>query len=212
MRRPILVGSIPVWSLDTLEKKIIHAAGHCDLVELRLDYLKELSNKIIEMLKPFAEKCILTVRSVDEGGINQFPEDLRAAFLSEAAEKGFMIDAELATCTLTGIRPFIASMHFFRKIPDEPALSDLVRKASESGKHVKIAYMPFPGARSSMVNLLEKNKNLSVMEMGGNPESRIAFSLLGSELIYCHLGDPTASGQMECSRAVKIVDCLWNNI
>ncbi len=211
MRRPIVVGSIPVRSLDALQKKISDKARHCDLVELRLDYLPLLSSKIIEMLNPFADKCILTVRSVDEGGINQFPEDIRVAFLSEAAEKGFLIDAELSACMLAGIRPFIASMHFFREIPDEPMLSDLARKAGESAKHVKIAYVPFPGVRSRMVNLLEEFTNLSVMEMGGNPESRIAFSLLGSELIYCHLGDPTASGQMDCPRAVKMVDCLWNN-
>lgn len=212
MRRPILVGSIPVHSLNTLGQKIRDAAGTCDLVELRLDYLPEIDMGIMELLKPFAEKCILTLRSEEEGGINHFPEDARVAFLSEAVRNGFMVDSELATSVVTGIRPFISSMHFLWELPEESALSGLVKKASGICRHVKIAYASSPGYRARMVQILEKFRNLSVMEIGGSPESRIAFSLLGSEMMYCHLGNPTAAGQMECSRAVKIIDFLWRNM
>lgn len=206
------MGSIPVHCLDTLEQKIRDTEGTCDLIELRLDYLKEIGMDVLELLKPFAGRCIITLRSQDEGGINYIPEDIRVAFLSEAVREGFMVDVELATSLRTNIRPFISSMHFLKELPEESTLSGLVGKASCICKHVKIAYVPSPGSRPMMVHILEESKNLSIMEIGGSPESRIAFSLLGSEIIYCHLGDPTASGQMECSRAVKIIDCLWKNI
>ena len=206
------MGSIPVRSMDSLEQKIRDAEGTCDLIELRLDYLQEIGLDILEPLKPFAGRCIITLRSQDEGGINHIPEDIRVAFLTEAVKEGFMVDVELAASLRTNIRPFISSMHFLKELPEESTISGLVGKASGICKHVKIAYVPSPGSRSRVVHILEETKNLSIMEIGGGPESRIAFSLLGSEIIYCHLGDPTAPGQMECSRAVKIIDCLWKNI
>ena len=212
MKRPILIGSIPVFSLDSLERKIKDSEGICDLVELRLDYMREVDPKILELLKPFAGRCILTLRSRDEVGINHFPDDIREAFLSKAVRDGFMVDVELVTSLRTGIKPFISSMHFLGKLPERSALSGLLEKARGMSKHVKIAYVPSHGSRSSMLHILEESENLSIMEIGGSPESRIAFSLLGSEMIYCHLGDPTASGQMECSRAVKIIDCIWRSL
>ena len=212
MKRPILIGSIPVLSMDSLGQRIKDSAGTCDLVELRLDYLQEIDPKILELLKPFAGRCIITLRSRDEGGINHFPDDIRETFLSEAVRNGFMVDVELATSVRTGINSFISSMHFLGKLPERSALSGLVEKASSIGKHVKIAYLPSPGSRSRMMNILEESRNLSIMEIGSGSESRIAFSLLGSEMMYCHLGEPTASGQMECHRAVKIIDCLWKSI
>ncbi len=210
--KPIIIGSVPVRetkdALDILSKR-----GHSgDLIELRLDYLPSIDYGIFNKIKNFRDIVILTVRAHEEGGVYDIQRDERKDFLMEAIASGFKVDAEISLMSdFEDLYPFIASAHFVNRVPDEISIQRKIDSIRGKCSYVKIAYKPNNRSKAIMFGILSKNDNIAVMELGGEPINRVAFSLLGSRLIYCHIGEPTANGQMNCLRVRNIIDCLWEN-
>lgn len=97
-------------------------AGQVDLVELRLDLMREYSLR--ELLRDRPCPVIVTNRPVWEGGSFSGHEDSRIRILLEAAERGAEhVDCEAAAVARLGagcFRPskLIVSKHDFQKTPD----------------------------------------------------------------------------------------------
>ena len=187
--------------------------GHSsDLIELRLDYLPSIDYGIFNKIKNFRDIVILTVRAQEEGGVYDISRDERKDFLMEAIASGFRVDAEISLMSdFEDLYPFIGSVHFVNRVPDEMSVQRKIDSIRGKCSYVKIACKPNKRSKAIMLGLLSNNDNIAVMELGGEPINRVAFSLFGSRLIYCHIGEPTANGQMDCLRTRNIMDCLWED-
>ncbi|WP_054845075.1 hypothetical protein [Sulfuracidifex tepidarius] len=64
------------------------------------------------------------------------------------------------------------------------------------------------GYKGLLSSLLDIYPKIAVMPMGVNPMERIAFSILGSQLIYSSVDEPTAPGQMKYIEVRHILNCM----
>ena len=70
----------------------------------------------------------------------------------------------------------------------------------------KIVVVGKDGYRELLVRFARKG--FAVMPMAVDPLERIAFSILGSELVYANAGEATALGQMDYRRAKEIIQVI----
>lgn len=182
----------------------------CDLVELRLDYMKSIGTDILNDLLQFKEKIILTVRDTDEGGVNHFPDNSRIKFMRSAFEMGFMTDLEARFLKrYPEMKAHIASFHLLKGSLDKNYVAEMMSNLKGRYRFFKIATVPGRENMQILVDFIQSNSNVAAMEIGGNPLDRIAFSILGSRLLYCSLGEATAEGQMKCAVASDILHSIW---
>lgn len=179
-----------------------------DLVELRLDYLDDLEKFPLEDFLPRRNRLILTVRDPEEGGVSEVEPARKVKSLTAAIEKGFMVDVEGTFVEKEKIdcRGMIVSRHFFRNEPDSREIEEFVERYSSTASIVKIALKSSPSSRIKLLELLRKYQNLAVMELDGESSTRLLFSLLGSKLLYCHLGEKTSPGQIGCPEAMQTLE------
>lgn len=205
----MIVASIPVKdnSYTSILQKI-----QTDLVELRLDYLHSLDEFELDNLDKYRKKLILTVREQNEGGINYHDPLKKKLFLSKAMAGGFLVDLEDSFVRKYGIdtSKAIVSSHFLEAEPESSQLSELVSTYSNHSYVTKVALRFSPTSRMKLVRLLGEFNNLAVMELDGESSSRILYSMLGSRLLYCHLGEKTSPGQISCDEAIEIINRLRN--
>ncbi|ARM76347.1 type I 3-dehydroquinate dehydratase [Acidianus manzaensis] len=206
--RPIIVASLPVYS-----EKDIHRINQidADLVELRLDYSKSLPT--LSSLLPYKDKIIVTIRDVNEGGINKIDDNVKVSYINQLSKEGFLYDVEASFLEKYNVDFYnkIVSMHYFNSIPDYNIVNTIVTKYENKAYTVKIAVIAKPGYKNFLSNLLFSHENITVLPMGSDPLERIAFGILGSKLVYTYVDNPTAPGQMHYSRAIKIINLLFNN-
>lgn len=180
-------------------------------MELRLDYMAAIDTGMLKLIAPLKERVILTVRDPSEGGINKFPDSIKFRFLKAASEEGFRCDTEAAFMIRhPSLNSFIVSMHYIGKEVDLAQIYGAMNQLSGRYDYFKIAGEVGPETREKLISLLNSGSRIAVMEIGGDPMARIAYSILGSSLIYCHLGEPTAKGQIQCQRVSDIINEIWS--
>ena len=208
--RPTLVGSLPVRSPEDLGLVEEALKSGCDLVELRLDYMEKPVMPDIVALIRLRDRIVITVRDVAEGGASDIDLRARIGLLEQAASVGYKVDIEYDTFRMMSLeKAFIISRHYLLAPPEFEEMNAIIAESSPRCTIVKIACKAGKHVVPDLVRLLDSHSNVAVMEIGGDPHDRIAFSILGSRLLYCHIGEPTAKGQMSCSRARKMMDELW---
>ena len=205
--KPLIVGSLPITDVSDLRRV---PSDECDLTELRLDYLKELNTGILEGLVAIKDKIILTVRDKKEGGVQSIDREIKTGFLKSAMEMGFLIDVEIEFLRENRIdyTGMIVSRHFLEEGPDYGTLEDIARIYSRKAGFVKIVTPASMVSHRNLIKLLGKYDNLAVMETGGDPMSRILYSILGSRLIYCYITQPTAQGQLTCNEVKEFFELI----
>ncbi|AWR97641.1 type I 3-dehydroquinate dehydratase [Acidianus sulfidivorans JP7] len=206
--RPLIVASLPFYSEKDLQRiKNIDA----DLIELRLDYSLTLPD--INSLLPFKDKIIVTIRDVNEGGVNKLDDDVKKTYLNKLDEEGFLYDVEASFLEKYSVNyeNKIVSMHYFNYVPDFQKIEYIINKYEEKAYTVKIAVIGKNGYKQLLSNLLFSHNKLTVLPMNTDPLERIAFGIFGSKLIYTYVDNPTAPGQMHYSKAMKIIRLLFDN-
>lgn len=207
--KPLLVAALPITSLNDLEK-INSAEGLVDLVELRVDYMD--NPLIIPYEKLNREKILVTLRDFTEGGVKKHPDETKLFLLKKLSDLGILYDVEIEFVEKhrnVNYEDKIASIHVFdTSNVDWNIIKEKVKKYMDKALIVKIAATPFPGYRAYLASLLELGDNIAVMPMSTNPQERIAFTLLGSKLLYCCLEKPTALGQIKCSDVKLVLDMI----
>ncbi|AWR94845.1 type I 3-dehydroquinate dehydratase [Acidianus brierleyi] len=204
--RTSIVASLPVYNIGDLEKiKRIDA----DFIELRLDYMDKLEVNL-DSLNEYRSKLIFTIRDKSEGGYKEIPDAEKSAFLKELYSKGFLYDIEASFLQreLVPHKGKIVSAHYFDHIPSFEELEDIIRKYREA-YIIKFALVGKENYREILIKLL-RYENIAVMPMNVDPLERIAFSILGSKLIYGYVDIPTASGQMHYKDIKRIFQLLAN--
>ena len=201
----LVVASLPVRKEDDIQR--IHDFYDADLIEIRLDYLGRLIP--IEKLERFKEKIIVTIRDLSEGGVNPIDPKEKAEYLVELNEKGFLYDVEakFAKTYKVPTTNKIVSVHYFDRVPLFEEIYEIIRDFIETSWLIKVAVIGKPGYKSLLSKILELEK-VAVMPMGVDPLERIAFSILGSKLIYGHTGEETAKGQMYYKNVRQILSYL----
>ena len=181
MVKPLIVLSVPFKGAETSLSSL--NAPEADLVELRLDYADTLNLDLLGRLEDFKRKLLLTVRDVQEGGVRPIPPEAKRSFLVRAIDKGFTCDVEAHFARNYGV-PHEGQIVSFHSLQRTPTLDELKRELYDFRETLLKIVVPAKG-------------------------ERIAFSLLGSKLIYAFSKEKTAEGQLELKRARKLVEALF---
>ncbi|MEM1607931.1 MAG: type I 3-dehydroquinate dehydratase [Ignisphaera sp.] len=206
-RRPLVVASIPIKSLEDLETAL--SISDADYVEIRLDYFDNPSSIDYTVFR--GRNVIATLREYSEGGAKIFDPELKKRLIRLWRELGILYDVEISFVERHGIEyeDAIVSIHLFDKPRSLLEIKNSVKKYVDKAFAVKIATTPFKGYKKFLASLLELGDNIAVMPMSTDPVERIAFALLGSKLVYGYVTEPTAKGQMRYRKILEIIKTLF---
>lgn len=195
-------------SMALLEQRLRTESGDADVIEIRLDCIRDLRLAEIFFEKDPIKKPFLFV--------NKAPcEEERVKMLEEMIERGAQY-VDVAICTDPRLikrlvkrkgkqTKLILSYHNFKGTPALATLKRLVRKAKKQGADlVKIAtFVKKPGENVILFELTTwaKDEKILIITIGMGEEgrlSRIVCPLLGSRMYFAPLkkGDETAPGQL----------------
>ena len=227
---------ICVSLIDKTVSSLTASAKECkalgaDLIEIRLDYIKEpVSIKTLKRLsqlhKADTPKTILTIRPTWEGGKFEGFEERRIDMLEDGIKLGFdYVDIELNMDELkrkqliekakkNGVKTII-SYHNFEKTPVWKEIFNLIKECANNGGD--IAKLVFNNnSYSDALSILKAcsaahnlNYKFSVMGMGPLGHiTRILAPALGCEMVYASLGvdKNVVEGQVD----IKTLLEMWN--
>ncbi|MFQ5956870.1 MAG: shikimate dehydrogenase [Candidatus Brocadiales bacterium] len=201
---------IPITATTTKEalRDMQSASELADLLELRLDYIKNLKTPDIETLIERKQRPVIaTCRPEREGGRFTGPEDERIALLEKAVDLGAeYVDIEHDSAVGDFVEKagakIIVSYHNFSETPADTELREIYQKLAGMGPHVvKIVTL----AREITDNLrifrlLEEASILTTAFCMGElgQISRILAPKYGSFLSFASLGEgkESAPGQL----------------
>lgn len=182
-----------------------------DLIELRIDYLKDIDEKILEKIIHSKQgKVIVTCRPKNLGGNFSGNEKERIRLLKKAIDFGSeYIDIEIETGddTLKEIiknkknTKIIISHHDFQKTPGLMELEKIYQKINSFKPDiVKIATTAVSiNDCFTIFNLLKRKNNLAALSMGIKGQlTRILSGKFGSVIVYASMkdGKESAPGQL----------------
>ncbi len=193
-----------------------------DLIELRLDYLKDLNadenknwpyeqlKKLLDLKLRRKKPIIVTVRKKDEGGYSDLKDDVRIQILEKAIDlNADFIDVEFSTRPLL-LKQIISKKNKTKIIlsyhnPEKTNKQEIIKKykAIKKFRPDIIKIVTFANSITDnlvMFDMLKKNKEFIAFCMGEKGEiSRILCPLFGSYLTFAALkkGKESASGQLD---------------
>ena len=196
----------------------VSAAGEADMIELRLDLVKDPIPAIKAVRLATTKPIIATNRLKTEGGEFQGSERDRIELLLQAAPYADFVDIELLARSERRIhgranKPVIVSYHDFLGMPDVEEMAIILENMKKTGASLaKIAVTP----KSLKDNLrilgllLDADMPMSMIAMGDiGRHLRAVAPLYGSALTYGFVAKCTAPGQMslaELSLARKLLE------
>jgi 3-dehydroquinate dehydratase type I len=226
---------ILIWSKDTQATHLIRVAvaitakstatalkqikeaqkWGADLVELRIDYLKDLNpQNLKKLIKACKIPCIVTPRSTKEGGNWSKSEAERLQYLEKALEFGAeYIDIELSSGKkeiaqlhkLKGSSKIIVSYHDFQKTPSTAVLNRKLKSQIAAKADIcKVVTMAKKTADCSAIYELiaaAKTAKQEIIAIGMGPlgqETRIRGPKMGAYLTFSALSaqKSSAPGQL----------------
>jgi|ECHnycMinimDraft_1075156.scaffolds.fasta_scaffold00129_5 3-dehydroquinate dehydratase-1 len=202
-----LIASLPFRSLNDLNGI---EEVQVDLIELRMDYSDNLDSGVLEKLIRFRDKILITVRDPVEGGVRGFTDDEKSSFLKLANDLGFLYDVEASFLRRAPV-PYegkVVSSHYLSSLPSLTQVKRELDPYYHRAAYIKVAVLSRPGYKGLLASLLDVYERIAVMPLGAQGLDRIAFTILGSKLLYTHLGTPTAQGQLSLAEAKRVLDML----
>ena len=208
------LGRIPRVAIsisDREDNKLIPPAL-IDILEIRVDQFKKMEpayiKNVIKTRREIGVPLILTVRSKNEGGQKDIPNQLKLNIFKESIPLVDAVDIELESPILLEVvktarknkKIVIVSWHNLKMTPRDKTLKDILNKAKRSGADiVKIAAKANKKEdlirlmRFTMDNRSENMITISLGEIGSI--SRLVFPALASLITYAYLNKPSGSGQ-----------------
>lgn len=194
-----------------------------DIVELRLDYLKEREFDVEGLVSRCDGQVILTVRRRGEGGVFPFGEEERVQLIEKCITANpDMVDLELSMnrralrrlislCKERGVLS-VVSYHDFEGTPSWRVLRGKASSAfREGGDIAKVVTM----ARSVSDNLqvlrlasLYPQRVVSFCMGGLGVLSRVLCTFFGSPFTYASLDTPLAPGQLDIKTMRRVYESL----
>jgi 3-dehydroquinate dehydratase type I len=222
------VGNLCIPVVETSVKRALIVINEvnrlADLIELRVDYLRE-----VELALPLENRkkpLIVTNRRREEGGRYKGEEGKRLSVLQEAIDLGVdYVDVELATkrSFLQGLirnkreTQVILSSHDFRRTPSLKELQRLFDQMIRLGADV-IKIVPFARSWEDNLNILslipfakEKGQKIVAFCMGEKGKiSRIFSPYLGAAWTYASLNKSRASAPGQLT--VRELTDIWKKM
>ncbi|MEM4675974.1 MAG: type I 3-dehydroquinate dehydratase [Nitrososphaerota archaeon] len=210
--------------IQSLKDAVVKAINSgADIVEVRLDYLKELDvNVVSSTLRPYMGKLVLTLRPSYENGLFEGNEEERVKILKRLSREGpAYVDIELRSPIFQDLSKelmgtgtaLIVSWHDFEKTPESDELRRIVDLAMKSGSITKVVTM----ARSfsdnlrilSLYHTYDKHRLIAFCMGVEGILSRFLSVMLGAPFMYVSLpGAPTAPGQLSITEVKEIIRML----
>lgn len=197
-----------------------------DLVEARID-LSDYGDleKLSAVLRPFAEKLVLTCRPVDEGGRSTLSRDERIGLLSAVAGSGVgYIDAELsavdadAAARLKRVcRTLIVSWHNYETTPETEFLVGVGRECLRYGDVAKVVTFSHGEEDNfrilSLYSFLPRHRLVAFCMGEKGWVTRIVSMAAGAPIAYASLDEQkTAPGQLKLEEMVEARDLIVKGV
>ncbi|UJS18152.1 MAG: shikimate dehydrogenase [Candidatus Jettenia sp.] len=190
-------------NLEDALKDIAEASKIADIIELRIDYIKDLDLK--RLLKGCIKPIIVTNRPVREGGKFTGSEEDRISLLKLAVELQVdYIDVEhdsIQKVNDTGKTKRIVSYHNFDKTPDD--LIGIFQRLKQSGADI-VKIVPYANDITDNIKIYQLLQQVDIPTisfcMGEyGIISRILYKKFGSYLTFASLqsGKESAPGQVD---------------
>ncbi len=217
--------SIAVDSLDEAVETANRKDLACDIVEVRLDFLKDTSD--IKKLSGIEKPLMITCMPEYEGGKYTGSEKDRIMLLESCLEFSKYVSIELKAEPVVrdgfikrakeaGVRVIIAH-HDFEKTPSIQDIKDILKLEAEAGADiVKISYMAVDA--SDVLHMMQAISEIDIMpdiialSMGEKGSlSRVIAPSLGAYLTFgcAEKGKEVAPGQLTVNELRQIGDLLW---
>jgi 3-dehydroquinate dehydratase-1 len=204
---------VSLTSPDEIQKAVTLGA---DLVELRLDLMDEdLSAVMAGCSGECAVPLIATLRSMDEGGTFTGDPDRWFSIVQPFLDLVDYVDVERRFRKFSPLIRYqhtqvIASAHI-NYMPPPDDLKAIERDLRNFGDIPKIAVTP--SSRRDLLDLLSFTLDAEkpVITSVQGAEFRYARTFLpffGSEMVYCHIGAPTAEGQYDIRELQHLEELL----
>ena len=197
---------------DTADKERVKYFN-ADILEVRVDQFKildpEYVNSVIARVREIGIPLILTVRSYEEGGEKNIPDELKLRIFKSSISLVDAVDIELKSPIISEVvkiakknkKLIIISWHNFKLTPDDKSLKSILNSALKRGAQlVKIAVK---ARKADDVNRLMKftiqnrESNLITISLGQTGRiSRLIFPMAGSLITYAYVTKPSGPGQI----------------
>jgi len=102
----------------------------------------------------------------------------------------------------------VVSSHYLSSLPSLTQVKRELDPYYHRAAYIKVAVLSRPGYKGLLASLLDVYDRIAIMPLGAQGLDRIAFTILGSKLLYTHLGTPTAQGQLSLAEAKRVLDML----
>lgn len=179
-----------------------------DILELRIDLIREDAHKILKDVKELGLPVIITNRMKKEGGAWTGSESQRIQELVSLIPIADAVDIELCAEKRDVIvnearrmgKKVIISIHDFLNTPDSVVMAGFIRESFNAGADIaKLAVMPH--SLDDVLHLLDVTLHSSgpvcTIAMGEiGKHSRIMALLYGSVMTYGYVDIPVAPGQL----------------
>lgn len=197
-----------------------------DYAEIRLDLSKVADvDKLCDVLKPFAEKLVLTCRPVGEGGKSTLSADERIALLGKLGRiKPAYVDVELQTIKQISAQPLktlgaglIVSWHDFAATPESQALvstADECLKHGDIAKIVTFSHGDEDNYRVVSLYTVLPRKRLVAFCMGEKGSiTRILSMAAGAPIAYAAFQEfQTAPGQLSLEEMIQARELIVKGV
>ncbi|CAB49371.1 3-dehydroquinate dehydratase [Pyrococcus abyssi] len=188
-----------------------------DLYELRADSLKDYSK--LELLEPYSEKLVVTIRSKDEGGFKELSDEKRLELYSKFLEiKPRYVDVEFRSKIKDEVMEIakrvgsrvILSYHNFRETPPFGVLYNLLEDMESEGADIVkiVTHASSPKDNIRIIRLYEFADNLIAFCMGSKGKISRIFSSMYSPITYVALDKKAAPGQLTLEELRVILKIL----
>ena len=200
MNRPQIVAVLGEGATED-----IRLASKADMIELRLDLIRDPLPAARAIRQATGKPIIATNRLRDEGGRFLGSERERIEILARASEYADFIDIELQAERREEIisrvsRPAILSYHDFQGMPKIDEIALILERMRAAGAAIaKIAVTPgsLKDGLDLLGFLLSADMPVSLVAMGDlGRHLRAVAPLYGSALVYAYVIESTAPGQM----------------
>ena len=213
--------AIPVKDLNELSDILEELEDHeVDLIELRLDYMKELDlEELKTIIKSITTPLILTLRKKSEGGFFDKDEAIRVEILKEliTLQPAFIdiehdslnLDELVQYARIKGVRSII-SLHNFKITTSFDESIQIIKKLSDHEADIIKYITTANGFQDNLIpiNIINefKGKNIVSFCMGTDGIfSRIFSILFGGYFTFASLGEQTAPGQISVEEMQDIL-------
>lgn len=200
------------------------AQQKADLIELRVDFIKNISLNHLDLIKAQTKKtAIFTCRPQSVGGHFNKKEAFRLSLIKQADKLGFdFIDLELETLLTKSVNltqsQLIISHHNFTTTLSFSKLKNILTQMDNfkpTIKKIATLVKSQQDVQTLMKLLIDKkpSENLIIIGMGQKGKTtRLVFPMIGSYLTYVSLNNSSsAPGQIDIKK-IKLTYQQFNNL